>query len=347
MMDIIKKEVFPIEAERKKMRHASSLLALPDGSIMGAYFAGTYEAEADTDIYVTIRSPEGQWSPPRKISTEENIAHWNPVLVLDSNRKISIFYKAGFAISKWKTMVRRSSDYGLSWAPAQELVPGDEGGRGPVRNKILITKKGIWIAGASIEQETSWTAFADRSFDEGNTWIRSSTLAITGKIVHKDLHCSKTSSDGSRSTIAVTSQSFKGKGIIQPTLWEDSRHNIHMLLRSTEGVAYRSDSEDLGASWSPPYPTSIPNNNAALDIVSLDDGCLVLACNPVKENWGKRTPLILSISKDNGFTWKQALILEDGSGEYSYPAIICAESTICVSYTKNRDEIVFVQVSYP
>ena len=344
-MDIIKKEFFPIEAERKKMRHASSLLALPDGSIMGAYFAGTYEGEADTNIYVTIRSPEGQWSPSRKISTEENIAHWNPVLALDSNRRISLFYKLGSAISKWKTIVRRSYDYGLSWTPAQELVPGDEGGRGPVRNKVLITKERIWIAGASIERETSWTAFVDRSFDEGNTWIRSNTLTISDN--HQALHCPQTSVNFNNSTIAVTAQSFKGKGIIQPTLWEDSQHNIHMLLRSTEGVAYRSDSEDQGASWSPPYPTSIPNNNAALDIISLDDGCLILAYNPVKENWGKRTPLILSISQDNGFTWKKALILEEGNGEYSYPAIICKENTIYVSYTKNRDAIVFVQISYP
>ncbi len=343
-MKIIKYDIFPIETERKKMRHASSIIALPDGRIMGAYFAGTYEGEADTDIYVTIRDSEGYWSIPRKISTEKNIAHWNPVLALDSNNRISLFYKIGFAISEWQTMVRHSYDYGLSWTPAQELVPGDKGGRGPVRNKILITKEKIWIAGASLEQGTSWTAFADRSFDEGNTWIRSNTLAIIDKTAYNG---PQASSGLSRSTIAVTSQSFKGKGIIQPTLWEDSKHNIHMLLRSTEGVAYRSDSEDLGASWSPPYPTSIPNNNAALDIVSLDDGTLVLAYNPVKENWGKRTPLILSVSKDNGYTWKQALVLEDGNGEYSYPAIICEGTTIYVSYTKNRKEIAFVQVSYP
>jgi predicted neuraminidase len=346
-MEIIKKEVFPIETEKKKMRHASSLLALPDGSIMGAYFAGTYEGEADTDIYVTIRNPEGRWSPSRKISTEENIAHWNPVLALDSKGRISLFYKVGFAISKWKTMLRRSYDYGLSWTPSQELVPGDEGGRGPVRNKILITKEKIWIAGASIERETSWTAFADRSLDEGNTWIRSNTLSINDKNAHHELYCSQASSNFSKSTIAVTSQSFKGRGIIQPTLWEDSQHRIHMLLRSTEGVAYRSDSEDQGLSWSPPYPTSIPNNNAALDIVSLDDDTLVLAHNPVKENWGKRTPLVISVSKDNGFTWEQALVLEDGSGEYSYPAIICKENTIYVSYTWNRNAIVFAQIVYP
>lgn len=50
------------------------------------------------------------------------------------------------------------------------------------------------------------------------------------------------------SDIPVSDQSFHGRGVIQPTLWADDENHIHMLLRSTEGKIYRSDSADGGIS---------------------------------------------------------------------------------------------------
>jgi len=93
------------------------------------------------------------------------------------------------------------------------------------------------------------------------------------------------------SDIPVTDQSFKGKGVIQPTLWESEPGKVHMLLRSTESKIYRSDSSDGGKTWCTAYPTELPNNNSGIDLTRLQNGNLVLAYNPVEKDWGARTPL--------------------------------------------------------
>lgn len=49
--------------------------------------------------------------------------------------------------------------------------------------------------------------------------------------------------------------------------------------------------------------TSLPNNNSGIDLVSMQDGTLILALNPVNGNWGKRYPLSLIASRDNGESW--------------------------------------------
>lgn len=343
-MNILFRETMPLEPELKKMRHASTILPMPDGSVLGAWFAGSYEAEPDVDIYLSIRSTNGIWSAPLKISSEDGIAHWNPVLARRADGSLLIFYKIGFKIATWQTMVRISCDGGRTWGASREIVPGDEGGRGPVRNKILITSAGTWIAGASHEKGRSWTAFADVSRDEGETWERSNDIAIDFGDVDP-LKYDVVGPDGENPGIAVTPQSFKGRGIIQPSLWQSRDGKVHMLLRSTEGRAFCSDSYDGGATWTTPYPTSIPNNNAGLDLVCLDDGTLVLAHNPVAGNWAVRSPLALSVSKDEGITWQLALALEEGEGEFSYPAIVKTGNKLLISWTQNRAKIGFAGIS--
>lgn len=91
---------------------------------------------------------------------------------------------------------------------------------------------------------------------------------------------------------------------------ESSPGHIHMLLRSTRGAIFRSDSIDYGATWSVARATSLPNNNSGINLVSMQDGTLILALNPVNGNWGKRYPLSLIASRimaNHGYrywTWK-------------------------------------------
>ncbi|WP_052737040.1 exo-alpha-sialidase [Paenibacillus algorifonticola] len=44
-----------------------------------------------------------------------------------------------------------------------------------------------------------------------------------------------------------------------------------MLLRSTEGFIFRSDSNDDGRTWCQAYPTPLPNNNSGIDVVLEDE----------------------------------------------------------------------------
>lgn len=147
--------------------HASSVALLPDGCTGAAWFGGTQEKADDVAIWFSKRR-KGEWTEPEKIADAPEIPCWNPVLFCDGNRTL-LFYKVGKEISRWQTMIKESFDGGKSWCAERELVPGDFGGRGPVKNKCIRLMDGSILAPASTE-EGEWNCFLDRSEDGGKTF---------------------------------------------------------------------------------------------------------------------------------------------------------------------------------
>lgn len=313
---------FIFEDDREfKSCHASTVLPLKGGDLLAAWFGGTEEGAGDVAIWCS-RKKDGDWTKPVNLTGEQDLPHFNPVLSYNSTGQIMLVYKTGWKIRDWISMVIISEDYGYTWSEAVELVPGDStGGRGPVKNKSIFASNGDLLAPASIETKTEWDAFVDISSDGGKTWRKSAQVPL----------------DRSKVT---------GKGIIQPTLWESSPNQLHMLLRTTEGLIYRSDSADQGKSWSEAYPISLPNNNSGIDLAQMPGGDLLLVYNPIAESWGLRTPLVLDVSKDNGATWSRLHTLEETEGEYSYPAIVSDGSEVHITYTWKRERIVYCHLTY-
>ena len=292
--------------------HASTVLRLSNGGMLAAWFGGTKEGCDDVQIWFSRRTAAG-WSEPACVTKEEGIPHWNPVLFQSGPDTITLYYKTGREIPFWKTMVMESRDGGITWSDARELVPGDAGGRGPVKNKPIRCADGSLLAPASIEQGP-WRCFID----------------VTKDGIHWE-----------KREIPVSSQ---GINMIQPTLWESPEGNIHALMRSNAGFVYRSDSSDSGNTWCPAYPTAIPNNNSGLDCVMMENGKVALVCNPVKKDWGPRSPLTLFLSEDNGATFHKLLDLESEPGEYSYPAVIAEGNRLHITYTWNRKRIAYWEI---
>jgi predicted neuraminidase len=147
-----------------------------------------------------------------------------------------------------------------------------------------------------------------------------------------------------RSPVPLDHSQLKGKGVIQPTLWETSPNLVHMLLRSTEGRVYRSDSADGGHTWRPAYALDVPNNNSGLD-AAMTNGKLLLVHNPVSGDWAARTPLVLSCSADNGYSFSPLMVLDndlmDLKAEFSYPAIVTMDDDIYITYTYRRQSIAY------
>jgi predicted neuraminidase len=300
--------------------HASTLESLGDGQFMIAWFAGTEEKADDVGIWIS-NGRDGDWTAPELVAKVREDAHWNPVLFNAPDGKLYLYFKVGKEIDHWETWVMESRDNGSTWSEPVELVEGDRGGRGPVRNHVLVLFDGTWLAPASLEKNRVWNAFVDRSEDEGKTWVNSETLILDR-------------------------EKIPGEGVIQPALWESAALYVHMLLRTSAGKIGRSDSHDGGLTWSPVELTDLPNNNSGIDIAHISGDTLALIYNPVGENWGKRYPMELAVSYDNGKTWPLKQVIEEGNGqdEFSYPSILYDNGELVFCYTWNREKIKFVRV---
>ena len=309
--------------------HASTIALVGDDVLM-AWFGGTREGEGDVDIY-GARRVGGRWEKPRLLAGEPGLPHWNPVLFAEGER-VDLFYKAGHTIPGWHTRHMRSRDGGRTWTRPAELVPGDAGGRGPVRNKPLRLRSGRILAPASVETAETWNAFVDISDDGGESFRASPFVPLWRAGGEKP------------ETGGPEPMPVRGKGVIQPTLWQSEDGCVHMLLRSTEGFILRSDSADEGESWLPAYNTGLANNNSGIDLTRAGDGRLFLVMNPVSGNWAARTPLALLVSSDGGASFRPVLNLEMDPGEYSYPAILSRGNTLYISYTWRRLKMAFWQI---
>lgn len=297
--------------------HASTVLHLPDGDLICAWFAGTEEGNDDVRIWYSIKH-NGKWNEPVCLETDCTHPHWNPVLFLRNDGTVRLFFKTGKKISHWITRYCDSSDNGKTWTKAKILVTGDtSGGRGPVKNKCLRATNGMILAPASSEQK-GWRCFIDVSRDDGSTWQKSPFIVRPNK----------------KNTGLVK--------MIQPALWEDCNGVFHALMRSDKSFVYYSESSD-GIIWSKAVPTDIPNNNSGLDCVKTDDGRIWLVCNPVGGNWGERSPLVLMKSDDNGKSFSNVATLEERAcGEFSYPAIIASGNELHITYTYDRKNIIYL-----
>ncbi|MCP4644940.1 MAG: exo-alpha-sialidase, partial [bacterium] len=296
-----------------KQCHASTVVQAGNGDFIAAWFGGTEEKDPDVGIWMS-RFAEGSWTAPELAVKVNETAHWNPVLFRDPARDdVCLFFKVGPRIPRWQTYWISSKDNGKTWSKAVELVPGDEGGRGPVKNKAIVLSDGAWLAPASTELG-GWDPFADRSEDGGKTWSRSEDWAISKDVI-------------------------SGKGAIQPTFWESDPGKVHALMRTTAGVVARADSEDGGKTWTPVRASGLPNNNSGIDCLGLEDGRVLLVYNPVGKNWGARTPLNLAVSSDNGEIWRDIASLEYTMGEYSYPGIVRTKNGVAICYTWKRERV--------
>ena len=293
--------------------HASTIVEARRG-FLAAWFGGTDEGEPDVSIYLA-RLDGDQWSKPSKVidgvqDDGRRFPCWNPVLSRPKDGPILLFAKVGPSPSEWWGVLSTSEDDGLTWSRPRRL-PG--GILGPIKNKPVLLPDGSLLCPSSAEDRTlGWRVFLERTPDLGKTWGSVGPL-----------------NDG----IAI--------GAIQPSILAHPGGTLQVLCRSRQGKIAESWSRDLGKTWSPMALTDLPNPNSGTDALTLLDGRHLLVSNPVPKG---RTPLAVALS-DDGKSWRQALVLEDQPGEYSYPAAIQAsDGRVHVTYTWKRQRIKHVVV---
>jgi predicted neuraminidase len=113
-----------------------------------------------------------------------------------------------------------------------------------------------------------------------------------------------------------------------------------MMLRDTSSQRSlrTSLSTDNGWTWPEPTPSSLPNPDAPVDALRLADGRILLAYNHASSG---RESLGLSLSSDEGRTWKKHSVLErETEKEFSYPQLTQGPGgMIHLTYTWKRERI--------
>jgi predicted neuraminidase len=291
--------------------HASTI-AQNGKQLIAAWFGGTAERDPDVGIWVSIYN-KGIWSNPAEVVN--GIQHknkrypcWNPVLY-NSGKEILLFYKVGPSPSKWWGELITSPDGGKSWSQPRRL-PEDISG--PVKNKPVLLDNGMLLCPSSTEDE-GWRVHMEFTGDKGRTWERTPAL------------------------------NDRDTGAIQPSVLKQTGGSLQMLCRSTVDRILSSWSSDNGRTWSALVPLNLPNPNAGIDAVSLNDGRQLLVYNHLVDG---RHFLNVAVSED-GIDWEAAVLLENDikGTEFSYPAMIQTnDGMIHITYTWNRKLIKHVVI---
>jgi predicted neuraminidase len=108
---------------------------------------------------------------------------------------------------------------------------------------------------------------------------------------------------------------------------------------TTNGWLVRAESHDHGQTWTEGRDCDIRNPNAAVDLLKLRNGYLMLVFN---DSMNDRTPLTVAISTDGGKTFpRRRNLLNEPKGDFAYPvAIQTKDGKIQVLFTSDERTVI-------
>jgi predicted neuraminidase len=292
--------------------HCSSLIALPNGQLKCALFAGQYEKSPDVGIWgstLDLSQDCIQWSKPEIIIKIPDKSMGSPVWYLTPTGKLFLFFhvlhhgrilKAGWSGANIQYIT--SDDLGNTWSSPQFLR---KMWFWVIRCAIVVTKNN-WVLMPVHREMLQYQSmvYMNDQLDLQGKWKRYGRLITP-------------------------------KGNLEPSIISYPDGELLCSVRTKDGWVFLSRSTDNGQHWSKPEKTSILNPNSQTCLIYLKSGRTLLMCNPVQKG---RSPLGIFISNDRGNTWIEHSPIENElNQEFSYPAAIqTADGIIHVSYTRYR-----------
>ena len=315
--------VFGPSTPTGRYKHPASITELANGDLYLVYYGGTGEYAVNTGVFGARWSKRTRaWSAPRLIAHDPFRSVGNGVIWQAPNGTVWLFYvvRWGNTWSSSRIQAKVSLDGARTWSDS--FVVTEEPGT-MVRGRPLVLDTGEYLL--PIYHETGhnpeWVGadstsrflrFDPRSPQKG--WMPS------GEIVSK-------------------------KGNIQPAVIQLDHDTLVAYCRRgggyepvTDGYIVRSASHDGGHTWEEGRDTPFPNPNAAVDLIRLRNGHILLIYN---DNMNDRTPLTVALSTDGERTWTYRRNLATGPYDYAYPfAIQTRDGKIHVVYTSHERTMV-------
>ncbi|MBP8129890.1 MAG: exo-alpha-sialidase [Candidatus Hydrogenedentes bacterium] len=302
-------------------KHPASIAELDTGDLYLAYYGGSGEYGMDTKVYGARLSPgAAQWTAPEPIADTPWRSEGNPVVFQAPGGLVWLFYvvRYGDTWSDSRIHAKISEDGAKTWSDS--MLIADEKGM-MVRGKPLVLNNGDYLL--PVYHETGH----DRER------VGSDTVSFFLRYDPKTRVWSESSRIRSRT------------GNLQPAPAQVTDDYLLCFCRRgggyepvTDGFVVRSESHDGGRTWSEGVDTEFPNPNAAVDLLKLQNGHLLLVYN---DSMTDRTPLTVALSTDDGETWPFKRDIATGPLDYAYPyAIQARDGKIHLVYTSHERTVV-------
>lgn len=336
-LTVQQKIIFP---QQEKHVHGSSLVSLPNGDLLAAWFQGSGERTAD-DVNIMgsrLRKGSRNWSDPFLMADTPNIPDCNPVLFLNAEGKLFLVWIAVQA-NVWEQSVLRfktSVNYTRPGAPVWNwqdniLLKPDQ----KFAEEIALKFKDL------PEYKAGWAGYApkyDLQITEASKDVSKRSMGwmtrIKPLLMEKGRIVLPLYSDGfNLSMMAISDDNgttwrpglpVVGRGPIQPAVVQKKNGDLVAFMRDSGDEPTRvhiSESADKGESWTAAQKTDIPNT-ASVELLVLQDGRWAFLGNDIDDG---RYQLSLMISDDEGKSWKWKFLVENDltkKGKFSYPSMI-------------------------
>lgn len=312
-------KLFGPETPTGRYKHPAAITELANGDLYLAWYGGDGEYQPGTAVWGS-RFAAGKWSTPVRLAQDPFYSVGNPVIWQAPDGVVWLWYviRPGATWSTSRIAMKISTDGARTWSDAS-VLSFEEGTM--VRGKPIVLANGDYLlpvwkeTGADTEVVGADTAsFFLRDDPRGKKWSESTRI-------------------------------YARLGALQPAVAQiDAEHLIAFCRRGggygpkTGGYIVRSESHDGGKTWSQGLETTFPNPNAAVDLLKLANGHLLLVYN---DNMHDRTPLTVAISTDDGATFPKRVNIATGDHDYAYPyAIQAKDGKIHIVFTSDKRSIV-------
>ncbi len=356
--------IFPMQAQHT---HGSSIVYLPNGDVLAAWFQGSGERTADDVQIMGARLKKGSmtWSAPFLMADTYGLPDCNPVLFLNHHNKLFLVWIAVQA-HRWECSVlryRTAMDYDGKGAPNWNwqdnilLAPSDSFAIETAAKFKQLPKNGQGNGGYAPKYDDMVIEASKDLTKRSTGWMtRIKPLLLNENRILLPLY-----SDGfNMSMVAISdndgdtwhaSLPIVGRGNVQPALVQKRNGNIFAFMRDNGDEPSKvqfSESADNGYSWSAAQKTDIPNT-ASVELITLKDGRWAFVGNDEEDG---RYRLSLYMSDDEGHSWKWKRTLETfprDKGRFSYPCLIqAADGLLHISYSystgKDMESIKYVEL---
>mmetsp|Transcript_22659 Transcript_22659/g.57071 ORF Transcript_22659/g.57071 Transcript_22659/m.57071 type:complete len:473 (+) Transcript_22659:239-1657(+) len=342
--------LFPISADgtapgdypadgKLRYAHMGMINHMPNGSLAAIFQASTrhFEGSAEQSLYWSTSSDGGAtWSGAQVLIASEGVPLWSPVLLAEgrrmfllhsrSSRKCKYFdgLRGVIRFSPGGDIVMATSDNnGKAWSSPQVVfgLEAEDGIPKVIANKVSVLKNGRWVL--PFWREPGKTCPVVRNQVPHSEWVNGSAGVLI------------TETQGLSWSVSPKFTLPEHRSwLIENTVVQTPSGYLLQLFRTGLGSVYQAWSPDFGNSWSRAVPTTLPNPNSKVHMITLSNGHLLVAYNHSPD---ARSPLSLALSRNEGRTWRMVGELETDPGlQFAYPTLEQHGNRLHVIYSVMR-----------